>query len=68
MTVGMIMAAIAFVCAALVQIQIDVSKKQLISLYTVKCTSVQEFIYFKLTIKDKTNFANISIKKYSWSS
>lgn len=29
MTVGMIMAAIAFVCAALVQIQIDVSRKQI---------------------------------------
>lgn len=35
MTVGMILAAIAFVCAALVQLQIDVSRK-VTSLYNVK--------------------------------
>uniref|UniRef100_A0A4W6G5B0 Solute carrier family 15 member 1 n=1 Tax=Lates calcarifer TaxID=8187 RepID=A0A4W6G5B0_LATCA len=54
MTVGMLLAAIAFVCAALVQIQIDVSTKQLLhsSPYIL---SGQGFIYFKLTIKGKAN-------------
>uniref|UniRef100_A0A8C4F6K7 Solute carrier family 15 member 1a n=1 Tax=Dicentrarchus labrax TaxID=13489 RepID=A0A8C4F6K7_DICLA len=36
MTVGMLLAAIAFICAAVVQIEIDVSRKQLLCLYTLK--------------------------------
>uniref|UniRef100_A0A8C4F524 Solute carrier family 15 member 1a n=1 Tax=Dicentrarchus labrax TaxID=13489 RepID=A0A8C4F524_DICLA len=47
MTVGMLLAAIAFICAAVVQIEIDVSRKQLLCLYTLKCTKVHGFIYVK---------------------
>uniref|UniRef100_A0A3Q3XJ65 Uncharacterized protein n=1 Tax=Mola mola TaxID=94237 RepID=A0A3Q3XJ65_MOLML len=47
MTVGMVLAAVAFGCAALVQLEIDVSKK--ISSHTM--------INFKLTIKINTGFA-----------
>lgn len=54
----MLMAAIAFVCAALVQIQIDVSRKQIF----FSCSyliSGQKFIYLKLTIKIKSNYTNL---------
>uniref|UniRef100_A0A3B4T8L5 Solute carrier family 15 member 1 n=1 Tax=Seriola dumerili TaxID=41447 RepID=A0A3B4T8L5_SERDU len=46
MTVGMLLAAIAFVCAALVQIEIDVSRKQLLYLFI----SSSHFYFFFLNL------------------
>uniref|UniRef100_A0A7N6ALY2 Solute carrier family 15 member 1 n=1 Tax=Anabas testudineus TaxID=64144 RepID=A0A7N6ALY2_ANATE len=50
MTVGMIMAAIAFVCAALVQMEIDVSIEQMFFYYVLLCFLLQasdEFFPFE---------------------
>ena len=45
MTVGMLMAAIAFVCAGLVQIEIDVSRKKFMKL-TIKKLEINSQLRF----------------------